>query len=198
MDYSLDQIKSVLEMNGGIATAMDFQNAGIDRLYLYALLSRNILERESHGYYVLSESKPDEFKTIQNRSDKLVFSHATALFLNGMSDRVPHSLDITVPQGDNISRIKQTYSNTRFHYCKKEIWNLGIIQVTTPQGYSVKTYDAERCICDIIKDKKNIDTQIFTQAIKEYFSKRCDARKIIKYSRQMGIEQKIRTYMEVL
>ena len=116
----------------------------------------------------------------------------------GLSDRVPHELDITVPQGDNVSRIKRDYENTRFHYCKKDLWDLGITNVSTPQGYEVKIYDMERCICDLIRDKKTVDSQIFKQALKEYFSGKCNPRKIVKYSRQFNIETKVRMYMEIL
>lgn len=165
---------------------------------IYDSLVKGIISKESHGNYVLADDKPDEFRIIQSRSDKLIFSHGTALFLHGMSDRVPHKLDITVPQGDNVSRIKKKYEHTKFHYCKKELWDLGIITIKTPQGYDVRAYDLERGICDLIRDKKDIDAQIYTQALKEYFSGKCDPRKIIKYARQFNLEPKVRTYMEVL
>lgn len=198
MDYYVDQIKLIIEQKGGIASAGDFQKAGIERALLYAGLSEGFLRKESHGNYVLADEEPDEFRMIQSRSDKLIFSHATALFLHGLSDRVPHVLDITVPQGDNVSRIKKNYEQTKFHYCKKELWDLGIITVRTPQGYEVKAYDLERCICDLIRDKKNVDVQVYTQALKEYFTGQCNPRKLIKYARKFNIEPKVRIYMEVL
>lgn len=68
---------------------------------------------------MLSGDEPDEYMIIQKQSDKLIYSHGTALFLLGMSDCVLHMLDIMVPQGDNIFRIKKAYHNTGFHYCKK-------------------------------------------------------------------------------
>lgn len=74
---------------------------------------------------------------------------------------------------------------------------MGITTLKTPQGYEVRAYDLERCICDLIRDKKNIDTQIYTQAMKEYFGNMCNPRKIVKYARSFKVEQKIRTYMEV-
>ena len=198
MDYNYDDLKILIESNGGVVSAADLQHAGIERIGLYALLANEILKKESHGNYVLAENEPDEYKIIQNRSEKLIYSHGTALFLHGMSDRVPHTLDITVPQGDNISRIKKTYQNTRFHYCKKELWNLGIMNVNTPMGYSVRVYDPERCICDMIRDKDNVDKQIYIQAIQEYFKGKCNPRKIIKYAKEFNIESKVRNYMEVL
>ena len=198
MDYSVDDIKDVIESFGGIASASQLSEKGISRLSLYQGLVSGMIYRESHGNYVVTDNQPDEYRMIQNRSEKMIFSHATALYLHGLSDRVPHELDITVPQGDNVSRIKRDYENTRFHYCKKEIWDLGIIETVTPQGYKVKIYDVDRCICDLIKDKKSVDSQIFTQALKGYFSGKYNPRKIVKYARQLNIESKIRTYMEIL
>lgn len=198
MDYYIDYLKLLIEQKGGIVSAQDIQSAGIDRAVIYDSLVKGIILKESHGNYMLATEQPDEFRIIQNRSDKLIFSHGTALYLHGMSDRVPHKLDITVPQGDNVSRIKKNYEQTKFHYCKKELWDLGIVTVKTPQGYEVKAYDLERCICDLIKDKKSMDAQIYTQALKGYFGGKFNPRKIIKYARQFNIESKVRTYMEVL
>ncbi|MBO4749775.1 MAG: type IV toxin-antitoxin system AbiEi family antitoxin domain-containing protein [Lachnospiraceae bacterium] len=198
MEYFYDNLKALIEKNGGIISAGDLQRAGVDRIKLYALLANETLLKESHGNYVLAEDEPDEYKVIQNRSEKLIYSHGTALFLHGMSDRVPHVLDITVPQGDNVSKIKKAYQNTKFHYCKKELWDLGIMNVNTPMGYNVRVYDPERCICDMIKDKENIDRQIYVQAIQEYFRSKCNPRKVIRYAKALNVESKVRNYMEIL
>ena len=198
MEYSIESLKMIIESNDGIASAKQLTDKGVSRLALYQGLISGMIVKESHGKYVIADNQPDEYRTIQNRSPKLIYSHGTALFLHGLSDRVPHELDITVPQGDNVSRIKKDYENTRFHYCKKELWDLGIVDAVTPQGYEVKIYDLERCICDLIRDKNSVDIQIYTQALKEYFSAKCNPRKIVKYARQFNIESKVRTYMEVL
>ena len=198
MDYIYKDLKILIERNEGIISAGELLKAGVDRVKLYELLAKGILAKESHGNYVLADDEPDEYLIIQKRSDKLIYSHGTALFLHGMSDRVPHVLDITVPQGDNVSRIKKRYQHTRFHYCKKDLWNLGIVNVNTPMGYSVRAYDPERCICDLIKDKDNVDRQIYIQAMQEYFKGKCNPRKVIKYAKELNVEPEVRTYMEVL
>lgn len=105
---------------------------------------------------------------------------------------------MTVPQGTNVSRIKRTYPTTRFHYVQPDIWSLGITDITTPQGYRVKVYNKERTICDIIKNRKSIDTQIYTQAIKEFFSDRYSPRDLLKTAQRIGVEVQVRNYMEVM
>ena len=198
MDYQVSEIRAVIEENDGIASLEQLQNAGISRMKVYAGLINGIINKESHGNYSMADNQPDEFRIIQSRSSRVVFSHATSLYLQGLMDAVPVLLDITVPQGDNVSKIKRDHDNTRFHYCKKDLWELGLTQIVTPRGFSVNAYDPERCICDMIRDKKNIDTQIYAQALRRYFSRHCDSQKILEYSSQLKVEGKVRTYMEVL
>ena len=93
MDYYIDKLKLLIEQNGGIVSASVIQEAGINRALLYDSLEKGIILKESHGNYILADEQPDEFRVIQSRSDKLIFSHGTALFLHGISDRVPHDLD---------------------------------------------------------------------------------------------------------
>ena len=199
MDHITKDLHLLVEEHGGVVSGKDLREAGIDRVMLYGLLVSGILQKEYHGSYVLADNRPDEYAILQSRSDKLIFSHATALFLHGMSDRVPHILDITVPQGDNVSRIKKDHQDTRFHYCKKDLWSLGVEDTVTPQGFHVRAYDPERCICDLIRGKEKVDRQIYAQAIRDFFSRKIrDPRRIISYARSFNIEDQVRDYMEVL
>ena len=81
------------------------------------------------------------------------------------------------------------------YLCFKD-WSL-LTDLDCAEGV-VRIYDEERCICDLIKDKKSIDLQIFTGALKAYFGHRCNPRKIIKYAKALNVEDKVRMYMEVL
>lgn len=198
MDRSAEKLENIVASFDGIASRRQLQEAGMDIAHIYEGVKEGILTKEAHGFFSLTKNPPDEFRLLQCRSEKIVFSYATALYLQGMSDRVPHVMDITVPQGDNVTKIRRDFPNLKVHYCKKELWELGIVQVTTPQGFSVKAYDKERCVCDLIRSKDSVDMQIYSQAIKEYFSKNCNPRKIIKYARKFHIEEKVRLYMEVL
>jgi len=198
MDATFQIIRQIAENSDGIVTTKQIEEAGINRTIIKSFLEMKFLIKESQGIYSLSDMLIDEYKLIQVRSDKIIFSYGTALYLLGMSDRVPHTIDVTVPQSYNVSRIKKDHPLMRFHYIKKELWDLGIMSIKTPMGAIVKVYDKERCICDLIRDKKEMDMQLYTQAVKEYFKLKNNARKLFKYGKKFGIEEKIRTYMEVL
>ena len=44
---------------------------------------------------------------------------------------------------------------------KKELWELGIASIKSQMGATVRVYDKERCICDLIRDKKDMDMQLY-------------------------------------
>ncbi|MBQ6505488.1 MAG: abortive phage infection protein, partial [Flexilinea sp.] len=75
----------------------------------------------------------------------------------------------------------------------------GITTTETTAGNTINIYDKERCICDIIRDKKNIDIQIFHTAINSYFRDReKNIHKLMEYASIFGIEDKVRQYTEIL
>lgn len=112
--------------------------------------------------------------------------------MNSLDKYFLESNHISVLQGYNAGHIKRKITNMKVHYVKKEIFNLGVIETRTPLGSYVKCYNMERCICDIVSERKSIDKQIFIGAMTGYFnSKDKSIRKLIKYSRVLGLEDEI-------
>ncbi len=198
MTDTWNEILTVAKEHSGYFTTKQIEEAGISRTCLKNFVENSSLIRIGHGKYSLSDVVIDDYALLQKRSHVLLFSHGTALYLWEMSDRIPHVIDVTVPAGTNVSRIKKDNPEIRFHYIRPEMFKLGMTQTNTPMGSVVKLYDKERCICDIIRAKKDTDMQLYTQAIKDYFQHSPNMRKLLKYSKQFGIEDKIRTYSEVL
>lgn len=198
MDIIWNKIAELAEQNDGLIKTGMVEKAGIGRYVLKRYLDAGKLVRVRKGIYVLEDSLADEYALLQIQCSKAVFSYGTALYLWGMSDRVPHNIDITIPQGTNITRLRKDNPELRCHYVQPELYELGISQVQSPQGGTVRLYDKERCICDLIRHKDQIEMQLYTQAIQEYFKNQPNRRKLLKYGKQYGIEEKIRTYMEVL
>lgn len=191
-------IQTIAESNDGSFTTRQLEGAGISRVYLKSYVDKALLVRTGHGHYSLSDVLTDEFTLLQKRSHVLLFSYGTALYLWGMTDRIPHHIDVTVPSGTNVSRIRKDHPDLRVHYVKKDLYDIGITETETPMGSKVRLYEKERCICDLIRARKEMDMQLYSGAIKEYFSDHPDMRKLLKYGKQFGIEDRIRTYSEVL
>lgn len=198
MDEYLKKITDYLGSNE-LLTVKEAESIGVKRHILATYAKHGDIERVARGIYSLVDDFNDEFELLQKNNKKIIYSFGTALYFHGLSDRAPNMIHITVPQGYNVNHIKKKYHNIVFHYVKKSLFEIGIIEIKSPQGGIINVYDIERCICDITKDRNTVDIQIYQRAIKEYFeSKQKNLRKLIKYSKLFGVENKIRGYIEVL
>jgi len=198
MDNIWNQIEHIAEGNNGILTTAQVEAAGISRTVLKRYIEKKQLIRVNKGLYILGHGMADEYVLLQVRSGKALFSYGTALFLWGLSDRTPHTIDLTVPHGTNVSKIMRDNPHVRFHYVQAPLFEIGKTETVSPQGGTVRLYDKERCICDLIRDKKEMDMQLYTQALKDYFRTGSNTRRLLKYGKVFGVEEQIRTYMEVL
>lgn len=191
------KVMDIINNNGGYITTTELQKININRIYLSILEKEGKISRISRGYYILKNSVPDNFYIVLSKSKNAVFSHATALYLHNLSDRNPTIYDITVPYSRGNSYKEE--NNVNLHYVKVELLDLGLIEIDSPFGMKVKVYNVERTICDIIKNKNKIDSEIFVKALQQYSrSKSKDLNKLMRYAKQLKIDRKVREYMEVL
>lgn len=196
MDFYVKILK-IVEKNNGYVTTKEVVKNGINKTFLTNLVKNGTLVRISRGYYGLPNYIEDEYYKIASKSKNARFSMATALYLHNLSDRTPLVYNITLPFG--YSGVLQKEKKVILNFVKRELLDLGVIEMTSPFGMKIKVYDIERTICDIIKNKNKIDAEIFSKALKDYAkSKNKNLSKLTKYARAMNIEKKVSEYMEVL
>lgn len=182
--------------NGYLSTK-DVVSNNIPRTYLTKLIKEGKIERVSRGFYTKKNILIDEFIILQSKSKNAIYSNATALYLYGFSNRIPIKYDITINNGYNGSLQKD--NNVNLFYTKKELLNLGVTTYKLESGNFIRVYDLDKTICDIIKNKKKIDAEIFNKAIREYFySKNKNTLKLYEYAKKMNIYNKVRDIFEVL
>lgn len=182
--------------NGYLITKNVTDN-NIPRIYLTKLIKENKIERVSRGVYIKKNVLVDEFVVLQSKSKYAIYSNTTALYLHGLSNRIPIRYDITIKNGYKGSLQKE--DNVNLFYTKNELLDLGVINYKLNSGNIIKVYDLDKTICDIIKNKKKIDAEIFNKAIREYFySQKKNALKLYEYAKKMNIYNKVRDTFEVL
>ena len=181
----------------GYLTTKDVNDNNIPRFYLTKLIKENKIERVSRGVYIKKNELVDEFVILQSKSKNAIYSNMTALYLYGFSNRIPLKYDITINNGYNGSLQKN--NNVNLFYTKKELLNLGVIDYKLDSGNVIRVYDLDKTICDIIKNKKKLDSELFNKAIREYFySKKKNTLKLYEYAKKMNIYNKVRDTFEVL
>ena len=169
MDY-MAELAAIANKNGGIIETKTAAQRGISKAMLYKLCKA---EKIVKGQYVLPEDMQDELLSISRRSGKIIFSHETALFLHGISDRTPFEHTVTAPSGCIPSAAIK--AECKVYYIKPELFELG------------KT------------SRNKIGTETFLSALKQYAAgPKKDLNRLDEYARQMRVSGVLRQYLEVL
>lgn len=193
----LDKILQLTQENNGYITTKEIVDNGLSKMALKRLCDNGLLKRVSTGYYSLPNMIDDNYYKIISKSKNAVFSYTTSLFLHELSDRTPLYFDVTVPRG--YGGPLQNIDVVSLHYVDNNILNLGMEIIKSPFGMDIKCYDVERTIRDIIKNKNNMDKEIYTKALKWYAEKKDkDMLKLAKYSKKLNIEKKVAEIMQVI
>lgn len=183
--------------NNGIVTSSMVSEANLSRNYLSQLVKDNKLEKVSRGVYTLPEVWEDEFLNAQVSYKRGIFSLGTALYLHGFTDRTPMQLQFTFPEGYNTSA--PIRSGFRCNKVKKDVFELGVEEVTSPSGNLVRAYNIERTLCDIVKVTNRVEIQVITDAFKQYMSSKSKNIPLLSfYAKILKVDKRIRPYLEVL
>lgn len=196
MDF-MDKLAAIAKDHGGIIDTKTAAEHGISKAMLYKLCKNEKIHRIVKGQYILPEEMEDELLSISKRSDQIIFSHETALFLHGISDRTPFEHTITAPS--NCTPSAAIKAECKVYYIKPELFELGKSMLPTPAGNMVPVYDLERTICDIIRSRNKLGTETFLAALKMYAaSPKKNLNKLNAYAKQLRVANVLRQYLEVL
>jgi predicted transcriptional regulator of viral defense system len=194
----IDKLRQIMEGRQGLLLTSDLAQFNIPRTYLSIMEQNGEIERISRGaYQSVSAFIEDELFTFQSRYSSTIFSHETALYLQGLTDRAPLTYSISVPSGYHSEFLNN--SKHKIFYVSRDLFNLGVTSMNTPHGNQVRTTDLERTICDIVRSRNQIDIQVRSVALKEYV-KNADRNldRLYRYAKRFHIQSIVREYLEIL
>ena len=180
----------------GYITSKIAKEKNISSWFLTDMVNKSMMKRVGSGVYVTSEGGYDEYFIFQYRNNKAIYSFSNALYFHDLTDNIPSHLEVTVYQGYNAHRFDE---NVIVHYVNKDIHQLGIIQLISPNGNPIRVYDKERSLCDLVSSKKVVESEVFKKAFQSYFiGIDKNVKKLMSYSIKLGIETEMFTLIEVL
>ena len=184
-----DTIKQIMKTNNGMISTRMIEPLNISRQYLSIMENNNDIEKVSRGIYLSPSAFEDSYFSFQQKYKKAIFSHMNALYFYGMTEEFPYNYTVTVPQSYHVDTVNE---KCNVFYVSDDIYELGIVEIETPNGNKVRAYDKERCICDIIRSKGRMDSEQVKKTIKQYMQSRDkDVAKLSEYSKNMGINKKV-------
>ena len=114
-----------------------------------------------------------------------------------MTDRDPLEWSVTIPAGYNGSNLRK--AGIKVYTVKKEPHLIGVTELKTLYGRPIKVYGKERTICDIVRNRNNMDIAILNEGIKRYlYNKDKNIPLLLRFAKALGVQNTIRSYMEIL
>ena len=196
MSY-LEKLEKLIQKQHGTVLSADLDLYEIPRTYLQMMVAEGKLERVDRGVYVSIDAIEDEMYAMQTKYPKLIYSHETALYLHGLSDRTPFEYSASVPSGYKV--VGSVADRFKIYYIKKELHELGLETMKSSHGNPIRAYDVERTVCDLIRSRSRIDVQILNDALKRFVKlKSADHSILLEYARKLKVEAVLKSYLEVL
>ena len=188
-----EKLIEFLKNNHGYISTTQLLELKIYKSQIQFYINKGIIEKVSHGLYMDTKLIKDEFYILQKKYPSAIFSYNTALHILNLTNKTPSEIDITVP------RTKRVRGNYNVHHVSDNYYEIGIIEIKSPLGNPVKVYNAERCICDMLRSDKEFDLELQNRILNYYFSsKEKNIKLLLEYSEIFNIYEKVNTIVEVM
>lgn len=162
------------------------------------MLNEGLIEKIKRGYYHWIESYgKDEIVIINRLFPDGVLCMDTALFYYKYSDRTPAEWHITIDKNTSRQRTQVEYPLIKAYRVESELLPLGETKGEI-DSQKVRIYDRDRTICDVLRNKNNMDKEIFNKAIQGYVK---DPKKnipnLMQYAKALRVQKRVKDILEV-
>ncbi len=183
-----DILEQLAKEHNGALTYQWMIDAGITKRQIRGFLADKSLEKVARGIYYHKDYLEDNMLIYQMENSNVIFSHESAAFLHGLTDRFPRKFSITTHQNKHLNSAE----NMSIFYVKKDILNMGRIETADDAGNRLITYDRERTVCDLIRSKARIELQVYNETIQNYFKSKTNLNLLSMYATQLGIKEEVK------
>ena len=193
-----ESLKEVFDRHGGLMRASELKEAGYYYKKIQKLIEEGEIEKVRRGYYqYMGEDSFSDIPTIITLFPDGVICMESALDYYGYTDRTPAAWHLAVDNKSTRTRFYIDYPIVKPHFIQSDRYQVGIDEAEI-DGRSIKIYDRERTICDLLLHRNKVDGEVFNMAIQRYIndSKKTEAR-LMKYAKLLHVEKKVKEVLGV-
>ena len=112
-----------------------------------------------------------------------------------LTTQVPQEYCLAIKRGRKITL--PDYPPITLYHWSDTAFNIGITN-TEIEGFNVRIYDVEKCVCDAVKYRNKIGIDVCTEILKEYLKRRDrNVSKLMKYASQLRVAKTLGTYLQM-
>ena len=189
----------MMETGDGSISRKDALANGVPPATFARYVRLNQLAKIRRGVYAKTGGTVDDLYQFQRRYPKIVYSGITALYLLGLTDRIPDLMEFTVVKGYRV-RKESVGSQAICHIENNaELFGMGNVNSKTIFGNIVTCFSKEKMVVEMIRKRDEYDSELFLKALKTFLKgtdKEMDF--LFEYARMRKIEEKVYRILEAM
>lgn len=198
MNQNYETLERMMETGDGSVSRKDAIANGVPPAAFARYVSSNNLVRIRRGVYA-KDRAVDELFQLQTRYPRIVYSGMTALYLLGLTDRIPDSIEFTIPKGYRVRKGSVGDDAVCHIENNVDLFDLGNVSAETMFGNSVTCFSKEMMVVDMIRKRDDYDSELFLKAVKTFLKgKDKDMDFLFRYARMRKVEEKVYRILEAM
>ena len=191
--------QSLLErfkQNGGFLRTADSLSAA-EKYHLRKLIKNGIISRVKRGLFRLNDS-PRVFQEaeVARMIPNGIFCTFTAWSYYELTTHVPAEYHIAIPR--TIKIVLPGYPPVKLYYYGIETFDIGKTSAEI-NGSLVNVYDIERSVCDAVKFRNKIGTDLLSEILHNYVRRKDkNLDKLLKYATGLRISNTLNQLLQIM
>lgn len=191
-------IEETFAKYGGVMRTSQLNQEGFYYKKIKGLLANHQIEQIRRGYYqYVGDSSFSDIPTIAALFPDGVLCMDSALDYYGYTDRTPSAWHIAVDNASTRTRFYIDYPIVKPHFIQKDRYLIGITEVEM-DGQSIKIYDRDRTMCDMLLHRNKIDGEVFNTAVQRYVrDPEKSIARLMQYAKALHVEKKVQEVLGI-
>ena len=194
-----NEIIRSLNKTGGSITAAETYQLGLSAYNISLQIEEGMLERIRRGLYRIPD-KTHEMSELIEASKSVqqgVLCLLSALSWHELTTHIPKEYSLAIPIKAR-KPVLPIYPPIQIYYFASLRYSTGQMTVNV-DGHSIKVYDMEKTLCDIIYYRNKIGQDIVREALDSYIrNKDKNIQKLMQYADILRVSATMKKYLEVL
>lgn len=194
----INEIKKIFDKHGAVIKTADFTTHKIYYAGIQKLIIAGYIEKIKTGYYGwIQDNVVSEAALVMRFFPKAIINMDSALFYYHYSDRTPAYWHIAVSKYSAQSKYKIYYPFIKPYFIDPDILEIGLDSGEI-DSVSVRIYNRERVICDVLKYVNKMDREMFNKAIQGYVNDNSkNIARLLDYAVKLRVYAKVKQWMGV-
>ena len=115
--------------------------------------------------------------------------------IHQLTTSMPQAFHVAIKRGRKVS--VPSFPKIELHHCTESILHIGVTEMKI-DGFIIKLYDVERCVCDAVKFRNKVGMDVCSEIISNYLERsERNLSKLMDYAQKLRVETILELYLQV-